>query len=352
MAGHGHDPGPIAWGQQDLQDFGARFVGEHAQHPMAPGLGSALVCRAPVQLQAQNFCRRRVVGPIQQEVMAAPGELLQAPRPAGLGKTGANGAGADGPAPLREGVQHAQGHGPIAGLDGAGDAQDPWAQIQGFHPAQLGAAAGGPLLEHGSHLRALGRAQGGAARLEHPGFFGGNGGCSGPKKLAVIKPDRAKADHAPIGMAGGGIEPAPQPHFQHHQGAARFCKGAKGGSCHQLEGGELVALAQALQRQKLVAQGRFADRIFANADPLAPTHQMGGGVEARLDAGGQQAAVHQGGDRALAVGARHLNGRELALGMAQLGEGGLEPIQAEVDPAAAERFDQICKGICKGISQG
>ena len=284
--------------------------------------------------------------------MAAPGELLQAPRPAGLGKTGANGAVADGPAPLREGVQHAQGYGPIAGLDGAGDAQDPWAQIQGVHPAQLGSAGGGPLLEHGSHLRALGCAQGGAAPLEHPGFLGGNGGCSGPEKLAVIKPDRAKADHAPIGMAGGGIEPAPQSHFQHHQGAARLSKGAKGSSRHQLEGGELVALAQALQRQELLAQGRFADRTIANADSLAPTHQMGGGVEAGVDAGGQQAAVHQGGDRALAVGARHLNGRELALGMAQLGEGGLEPIQAEVDPAAAERFDQICKGICKGISQG
>ena len=95
--------------------------------------------------------------------------------------------------------------------------------------------------------------------MEHPGFFGGNGGCSGPEKLAVIKPDRAKADHAPIGMAGGGIEPAPQPHFQHHQGAARFSKGAKGGSCDQLKGGELVALAQALQREELVAQGRCAD---------------------------------------------------------------------------------------------
>ena len=106
-----------------------------------------------------------------------------------------------------------------------------------------------------------------------------------------------------------------------------------------------MALAQALQRQKLVAQGRFADGTGADADPLAPTHQMGGGVEASVDAGGQQAAVNQGGDRALAVGARHLNGCELAFGVAQLGEGGLQPIQAEVDPAAAEGFDQICKGI-------
>ena len=92
--------------------------------------------------------------------------------------------------------------------------------------------------------------------------------------------------------------------------------------------------------------------MVADADPLAPTHQMGGGVEAGVDAGGQQAAVHQGGDRALAVGARHLNGCELVFGVTQLGEGRLEPIEAEVDPAAAEGFDQICKGICKVISQG
>ena len=44
MAGYGHDPDPIAWGQQGLQDFGTCFVGEHAKHPMAPGLGIALVC--------------------------------------------------------------------------------------------------------------------------------------------------------------------------------------------------------------------------------------------------------------------------------------------------------------------
>jgi hypothetical protein len=48
MAGHGHDPGPIPWGQQDLQDFGPGFVGEHPQHPMAPGFGITLGWRAAV----------------------------------------------------------------------------------------------------------------------------------------------------------------------------------------------------------------------------------------------------------------------------------------------------------------
>ena len=58
--------------------------------------------------------------------------------------------------------------------------------------------------------------------------------------------------------------------------------------------------------------------------------------------------MHQGGDRALAGGASHLNGCELAFGVTQLGEGRLQPIKAEVDPAAAEGFDQICKGISQG----
>ena len=92
---------------------------------------------------------------------------------------------------------------------------------------------------------------------------------------------------------------------------------------------------------QVAAQAWRGDRVLAKPDALGPAHQVRRGVEAGADAGGQQGLVHQGADRALAVGARHLHGGKAALGVAKLGEGGLEAIESQVDAAAAEGLDQV-----------
>ena len=332
-------------GQQRLDDGRPLLVGQHAQHPVAGAGGQAVALRVGIQLAAQGEGGGQVVGSVEQQGLASPNQLLQPAGPAGRRKPLPDIGLADRPAPLHQGPQHPQGHGPVARLHGPRQPEGPTLQIQRLQPAQLGPYRRRPGVQHRGHLGALGGADGHGTRLEHAGFFGGDAGWIRPQKLGVVEPHRGKADHGPVGMAGGGIEPAPQSHLQHHQLQVCFREGQKGRGGDQLKRRELVALGDRRGGLQVAAQGWRGDRGVAQPDALGPAHQVGRGVEAGADAGGQQRLVHEGADRALAVGAGHLHGGEATLGMAQLGQGGLQAIEPQVDAAAAEGFDQVGEAV-------
>ena len=108
-------------------------------------------------------------------------------------------------------------------------------------------------------------------------------------------------------MAGGRIEPSAQPHLKHRQLQFSLSKGQEGGGRDQFKGRELVAPRHRCGRLQVATQHRRRNQIGPKAHALTPAHQVGRGVEPNAQARGQQPLVHQGGNRAFAVGASHLH---------------------------------------------
>ena len=243
--------------------------------------------RLGVEFGPQGDGGGQVVGPIEQQGATAPAHLLQPAGPAGAGEAAADPRRVDRPAPLRQGPKHPQGHGAVARLHDSRQPQGPGVQIQGLHPVQLGPHRPGLGGENRRHSRVLGAAEGAGSRLEHAGLLGGNRGWIRPQNLGVVETDRGKADHAAVGMAGGGIEPAPQTHLQHHQLQFRCGKGQEGCGSYQFKRRQQVAAGGRRGPLQLAAQVGDANRPGSDQDPLAPAHQVGGGVEAGAQARGQ-----------------------------------------------------------------
>jgi len=146
--------------------------------------------------------------------------------------------------------------------------------LQGCDPVQRGAHCSSAGLEHGGNFGLLRPADRHTAWLQHSGLFGRDAGQIGAQILAVIQPQRCHPDHAAIGMAAGGIEPAAQSHLQHHQGQPGFGEGQKGGGRHQFEGCELVALGHLTGTAQMAAQHGSGDRVGPQPDALGPAHQV------------------------------------------------------------------------------
>jgi len=77
-----------------------------------------------------------------------------------------------------------------------------------------------------------------------------------------------------------------------------------------------------------------ADVAAADRDPLVDPHEVGRGVPPHGEARGAERGVGVGHDRSLAVGARHQEGGERALGMAQGRGERAHRLEAELDPEA------------------
>ena len=355
MAGHRHNPGSVAGCQQGLQDLWTLLVGQHADHPVPRPRCQAMALGVGIELGPQGCGRRGVVGAVDQQRLAPPTQLLQPARPAGGRKAGANRGAVDRPAPLGQGLAQAQGHGAIgrlhrtrqtAGCPLAIDQQIASRVLsQGFDPVQLGTAGLGLGVQHGRHLGRLGSADRHRSRLQDTGFFGGDAGQIGAQKLTVIEADAGQADHPAVAVAGGGIKPAAQPHLEHHQGQTSLGKRQKRRRRHQLKRRQFMGPGHGRSPLKMAAQVGRSNRTGPQPDALGPAHQVRRGVQPGVDACCQQDLVHQGADRAFAIGAGHLHGRKLPLGMAELGQGRLQPLESQIDAAAAERFDQIGKVV-------
>ena len=284
------------------------------------------------------------MGAIQQQGKASKLAPLQPPGPAGRRQTPLDGLGGNGPPQSVQGFGHRHRHRRVAALQVACQAQAR-APLrfcgQGLHPAQAAVPALRFLAQHLGHLGGLGAADGHPGPGHHCGLFAGNGRQVVPQQIAMVHADGPEADHRPLRVGRGGIQPSPHSHLQHHQGQPLGRKAIEGGGGQQLEGGEAMALADGLPAAQISAQGVWVDPGGFKLDAFAPANQVGRAIDAAAPARRQQDAMQLGGDRTFAIGACHLNGGKTPFGMATVGQGCLHPIQTQLDATAGERLQQV-----------
>jgi DNA recombination protein RmuC len=314
--------------------------------------GNAFLYRGePIEFVPQHSGGGGIVGPIQQQGMAAEVPQLQPPWPAGRGQARLDRGRFQGkprarPGSLPQRLGHGHRHGGVVALEGAGQ-PELWAPLrhggQRPHPAQFRPQPLRLRLQHPGGLRRLGRADRHDPGGEHTGLFAGDAGQVGPQVFAVVEADRTKTHHRPVGMGGGGIEPAPQPHLQHREvevGGGEAIEGRRG---QQLKGGQIVPLADRPPPGQVGPQGGRVDPVVIEADPLAPAHQVGGAIGTAAESGSPQDRLQKGGDRSLAIGAGHLHGGEATFWMAPLGQGPNQAVQAQVHPPFGEGLEQVAQ---------
>ena len=303
----------------------------------------------PIEFTPQHHGGRWVVGPVEQQGDTPEVAGFQPSGPAGGGQAGqdrglAEGGLRPGPAPLRQGPRHRHSHGPIAALHHAWQAElrsSGFGGGQGRHPAQLGPEPSGFRFEHGGDLRLLGSTERQAAGAEHPGLLPCDRGQIGAEVFAVIEADGSEAHHGAVRMGRGGVEPAPQTHFEHAEIEVGQGETIEGRGGEPFEGGELVGCGDRPPAGQVGAEGGRCDPAVVELDPLAPAHQVGGAVDAAAQACRPQDGVEEGGDRTLAVGASHLHGAEPPFRVPAGGEGPLQPCKAQVHAAAGEGLQEV-----------
>jgi hypothetical protein len=102
-----------------------------------------------------------------------------------------------------------------------------------------------------------------------------------------------------------------------------------------------MALGNGQPAAQISAQGVCVDPSGIELDAFAPADQVGRAIDAAAPARRQQDAMELGGDRTFAIGACHLNGGKTPFGMATVGQGGLHPIQTQLDATAGEGLQQV-----------
>ena len=229
------------------------------------------------------------MGAIQQQGPPGEAAALKATGPAGRRQSARHGGGIDRPAPLRQALGRAQGHGGVVPLQITGQTKPRSAlslRRQWLHPTQIAAQGQRLPLQNRCGLWRLRPAHRHRTGMEHTGLLGGDSRQGGAQVFGVIKADAGKSQHLAIGVHRGGIEPPPQPHLQHHQLHAGLGEGLECSGRHQLKGGEVVAEGKRLQGLEQAPQLRLGDQTAGQADALAPAQQVGRGVKPAADAGG------------------------------------------------------------------
>ena len=233
---------------------------------------------------------------------------LQPSAPAGTGEAGAQRVVADRPAQWFQRLEDAAGDSSVAALEVSCQAQVP-ARIEGRDPAKFGLLLQTAMLEHVMNLGILRGTHHAGSRCDHRGLFRCNRRQGGAEVLTVIQADVGHGDQRTLRMGGGGIQPSTEPHLQHQQVHVALLKMHQGSGQQLLERGQPEAVADRCLVHQQLAQIRQSDRLTIDADPFAPTHQMGGGGDAGADVGLLQSGAEKAGDRSLAVGAGHLDRR-------------------------------------------
>ena len=298
-----------------------------------------------------------VVAAVQQEGRV-PAQQLKPAGPAHLGQPLPDGAVGDLPAPRPQGPQRLDGDGGVPGLvagqQGQGQPLQP-VVVKGL-AFQAGAAEGQPAKIRHREGRALGHgrlrddpaclghvliADNGAARLDDPRLGRGDAGQGGAQFFHMVHPQRG--DDRALGRVDhvGGVQRAPQPHFQHHDVAAGLDKveHPQGGDELKFGGGFRHGRRRRLHLLHQADQVRVGDGDAVHLDALIEAVDVGGREQPHPVPGAAQAAVQHGGGAALAVGAGHMDEAQLFVGVAQGGQQGADAVQPRLVPLPVDRMD-------------
>ena len=184
-------------------------------------------------------------------------------------------------------------------------------------------ALGGHGLDDRHGLALLGPAHHGRSRLHDAGLLAGDGAQGIPEQIGMVEPDAA--DHARLGGLDdvGGVQPPPEPHFQHHDIAAHGAEMLEGHRRHELE------LRRMIPARRLHGRGRRTHRrngpgqllardVFpVHTDALLEAKDERAREQAHLVAGRLQHRGHIRAHRPLPVGTRHVHEAQLVLGAPQ-----------------------------------
>ena len=128
------------------------------------------------------------------------------------------------------------------------------------------------------------------------------------------------------------VEPAAQPHLQQQHVRRGVREQQEGRGRRGFEDGETVAAGRSFHRIERGDQRRRLDQPPRQTDAFAKIDEMGRGVDMHAPARGLEDRAQEGDHRALAVGARDMDGgRQAVLGIAEPRQHPADAIESEID---------------------
>ena len=289
-----------------------------------------------------------------------PAQHLEPGGPAGRGNALPDGGVRDIPAPLPEDGHGLQHHGGVVELVAScqrnlqigpwtiGEALSIQSEFTGHDLREVGTAQGRALLPASLRKDLVGIgvaavADHRAAGLDDPGLGPGDVRHRGAQLLHVVQPHGG--DHRRLRHVDdvGGVQLPAHAHLQHHDLAVFLPEILHGQGGYQLElrRGVLHGVGVGLDTFGQLRQGLVRDLPPVHLHPLVEAVDEGGGVEANPVTGVFQNRRQHGGGGALAVGTGDVDEFQPFVGIAQLSQKLLGPLQPQLAAHPVDGVDVL-----------
>ena len=168
--------------------------------------------------------------------------------------------------------------------------------------------------------------------------------CDGCQTVAqdgrVIQPHAGEHRQLTVEHVGGVPTPA-KTTLHDRQLDARIAEGQQRQRGQQFEVTGLHLIDERLKPVPGDSQRKLVKRLAVHQNPLEGTQQMGRGIQPGAQSGLTQTLFDEGTERALAIGARHMDHTELSLGIVQQLQQAFHALQAGLDPEAHALVDAL-----------